>query len=386
MAKYLVDSRARVDPSWYALADEIVKTTTPEAHPEIPQLWNMRGNSRIKLKNGRLIDMVTGGQSSLQAIYGGVEFGLDRFELAQRHALQGQPGMQLGQSGRPMFMPQRFQLGQREMPQGVDLNLDKFSLSSEETDAETDINGCQGDAGQGLLGRLEAPVLDARSGVKADDQNLLVNIFTVPQCDRVEEGDAFIPPDPTLVRGAPREERSIRERRKTRFADKNFVMANPGSDFPRSWTSRFQVELEGRISYTAPTKFGLVKLDVEESFKRSLLQETERSPLGYSDVFLWAPTGDLLAYRSPRPVRPTGCPGCVGCEVMPNAVPEFQQTTEDGIIFRIYKLGSLEVRTIQEPEAEEQVHQVFSARAACWNSQGSKTEAGCREFISLFVI
>ena len=34
-----------------------------------------------------------------QAIYGGVEFGLDRFELAQRHALQGQPGMQLGQSG-----------------------------------------------------------------------------------------------------------------------------------------------------------------------------------------------------------------------------------------------------------------------------------------------
>jgi hypothetical protein len=28
-----------------------------------------------------------------------VEFGLDRFELAQRHALQGQPGMQLGQSG-----------------------------------------------------------------------------------------------------------------------------------------------------------------------------------------------------------------------------------------------------------------------------------------------
>ncbi|CAK9021962.1 unnamed protein product [Durusdinium trenchii] len=355
MAKYLVDSRARVDPSWYALADEIVKTTTPEAHPEIPQLWNMRGNSRIKLKNGRLIDMVTGGQSSLQAIYGGVEFGLDRFELAQRHALQGQPGMQLGQSGRPMFMPQRFQLGQREMPQGVDLNLDKFSLSSEERFAGR-LPPCSGGKGSleakvtlgkvtSLLPPLAKAFLDGlRSGVKADDQNLLVNIFTVPQCDRVEEGDAFIPPDPTLgaenleyvqkLRNIVGEERSIRERRKTRFADKNFVMANPGSDFPRSWTSRFQVELEGRISYTAPTKFGLVKLDVEESFKRSLLQE-----------------------------------------VMPNAVPEFQQTTEDGIIFRIYKLGSLEVRTIQEPEAEEQVHQVFSARAACWNSQGSKTEA-----------
>ena len=60
MAKYLVDSKARIDPSWYRLADEIVKGAPPEPHMEIPQLWNMRGNSRIKLKNGRLIDMVTG--------------------------------------------------------------------------------------------------------------------------------------------------------------------------------------------------------------------------------------------------------------------------------------------------------------------------------------
>ena len=28
---------------------------------------------------------------------------------------------------------------------------------------------------------------------------------------------------------------------------------------------------------------------------------------------------------------------------MPNAVPEFHQVTEDGVHFRIYKLGSLEV-------------------------------------------
>ena len=78
MAKYLVDSKARLDPAWYKLADEIVQSTPPEQYPEIPQLWNMRGNSRIQLKNGKLVDIITGGQSSLQAIYGGVEFGLDR--------------------------------------------------------------------------------------------------------------------------------------------------------------------------------------------------------------------------------------------------------------------------------------------------------------------
>ena len=45
------------------------------------------------------VTSLQGGQRNLHAIYGGVEFGLDRFELAQRHAMQGQAGMQLGQSG-----------------------------------------------------------------------------------------------------------------------------------------------------------------------------------------------------------------------------------------------------------------------------------------------
>lgn len=30
MAKYLVDSEARLDPKWYTLAEEIVKNTQPE--------------------------------------------------------------------------------------------------------------------------------------------------------------------------------------------------------------------------------------------------------------------------------------------------------------------------------------------------------------------
>ena len=282
--------------------------------------------------------------AATQAIYGGVEFGLDRFELAQRHALQGQPtGMQLGQSGRPMFMPQRFQLGQREMPQGVDLNLDKFKLDTEER-FRGRLPPCSGDAGslaaRTTLGKAFLDSLRQKSwpGIKPDDQKLLLHVFDVPQCDRTEEGDAFTPPDPNLeyvqkVRSLVGEERGIRDRRKVRFADKNFVMANPGSEFPRSWTSRFQVELEGRISYTAPTKFGLVKLDVDEAFKRSMLQD-----------------------------------------VIPKAVPEFYQVSEDGVAFRIYKLGSLEVRTIQEVDQLEMVHVVFSSRAVSWETKGSKPQ------------
>ena len=84
--------------------------------------------------------------------------------------------------------------------------------------------------------------------MKMDDQKLLLSIFDVPQCDRTEEGDAFTPPDPNLeyivkvkslvgedsfqqscnlcaVDRSIEQERGIRDRRRVRFADKNFVMA-----------------------------------------------------------------------------------------------------------------------------------------------------------------
>eukprot|EP00437_Effrenium_voratum_P004103 CAMPEP_0181423022 /NCGR_PEP_ID=MMETSP1110-20121109/13915_1 /TAXON_ID=174948 /ORGANISM="Symbiodinium sp., Strain CCMP421" /LENGTH=947 /DNA_ID=CAMNT_0023546137 /DNA_START=96 /DNA_END=2939 /DNA_ORIENTATION=- len=343
MAKYLVDSKARLDPSWYKMADEIVKGTEPEAFPEIPQLWNMRGNSRIQLRNGKLVDVITGGQSRLQAIYGGVEFGLDRFELAQRHALQGstaRPGMPLAQSGRPLFMPQRFQLGQRgEMPQGVDLNLDKFSLSKE--DRFNKLPPCSGGPNsleaKVTLGRAFLQGLQQRfAEMKPSDQKLLLNIFNVPQCDRTEEGEAFVPPDPNLeyitkVRGIVGEEESIRNRRKQRFSDKSFSVTNPGPEFPRSWTPSFQVEMDGRVAETAPTKFGLHKLEVDEELKNTLLSE-----------------------------------------VLPSASPEFKKTTEDGFTFCIYKIGSLEVRTVREREGEESICVIFSSGSASWETKSVK--------------
>ena len=194
--------------------------------------------------------------------------------------------------------------------------------------------------------------------MKTDDQKLLLDIFDVSQCDRTEEGDAFTPPDPNLeyivkVRSLVGEEwvvpvvlavkicvrqvsvigicepdllqeRGMRDRRRVRFADKNFVMATwtvrinltaenraSNGERPRQipgtssqdlglpafrWRTRGPVpscvcprvrsdvyagmsqrrhgaNVSRRISYTAPTKFGLVKLDVDENFKHSLLED-----------------------------------------------------------------------------------------------------------------
>ncbi|CAE7040244.1 unnamed protein product [Symbiodinium natans] len=358
MAKFLVDSKISLDARWFDLAEEMIQSTTPEAFSEIPQLWNMRGNSRIQLQGGKIRDMQTGLQSNLHAIYGGVEFGLDRFQLAQRTALPGaalpssmpgaplpgaalsQPGrfditgMQLGPSGRPMFMPQRFQLTQRDQPQGVDLALDKFDLSAPERFA-TSLPPCsaQFDSMEGrvTLGKAFLKNLqeDSYENLKAEDAKLLQRVFNPVMADRITEGDSFIPPDPNLdyvqkLRHLIQEEESLTKQRKARFSDKNFTVGMAGSEFPRSWTSRFQILREGGKAQVV-VRPGLTTLKVDEIFTRTLLED-----------------------------------------ILPTAAPEFAQTTEDGMIFRIYKIGRLEVRTTQAAQASNQeVLSVFSLRPAC---------------------
>jgi len=353
MAKFLVDSGATLDKAWFDLADELVAATEPEAHPEIPQLWNMRGLSRIQLKEGKLVDTETGLNTNLHAIYGGVEFGLDRFELAQRQGLRpgqimpsgsalqtpGLQGMSLGPSGRPMFMPQRFQLSQgREMPQGVDLNLDKFDLAETEKFAGM-LPACSGSSdsleGRTLLGRAFLRCFqEGYEVLKEEDKTLLRGVFNPALSDRMNEAEAFTPPDPTMsyiskLRSLVNEEQSLLQRRKNKFFERSFVVGDAGAEFPRSWTSRFQID-QPRATQNV-MQSGLVQIQVDQSFQQSLLKE-----------------------------------------ILPTAAAEFEQKTEDGVVFRIYRLGSLEVRTVQEHEKAEHVGVVFSARAPSFNLRPGK--------------
>lgn len=52
-----------------------------------------------------------------------------------------------------------------------------------------------------------------------------------------------------------------------------------------------------------------------------------------------------------------------------------QPSVHHGIRVVVFECGFCQVRTIQEPEAEEQVHQVFSSRGASWEAQATKAEA-----------
>merc|ERR1712113_716833 len=50
-------------------------------------------------------------------------------------------------------------------------------------------------------------------------------------------------------------------------------------------------------------------------------------------------------------------------DALESAVPAFEKVTEDGSRFSIYRIGSLEVRTITEPDCEPVIGAVFSVHA-----------------------
>merc|ERR1712050_829250 len=119
MAKFLLDTEVEIDEFWFDYAAE----TKPMCCLEVPQLWN---------------DHFRSDQTGTR-VYGGVQFGLDRFSLAQTRAgapmaraaslsatmMRAPTGVRAGISATLRAPGISAALGAR----GVDLNLDQFDLS-----------------------------------------------------------------------------------------------------------------------------------------------------------------------------------------------------------------------------------------------------------------
>jgi len=122
-----------------------------------------------------------------------------------------------------------------------------------------------------------------------------------------------------------KEEEAVRSRRKAHFFSAKFNAEDAGPLFPSSWTSSVQ-------GNAASLRADGGHLHPRPEYKQQ---------------------ADLLR------------------EALRAATPVFDRRTEDGMWFRIYKLGDLEVRTTQpQHSAEEEVGAVFSTRTAAARSGG----------------
>jgi hypothetical protein len=172
---------------------------------------------------------------------------------------------------------------------------------------------------------------------KAEDRDLLKNIFCEALSDRRLDGERFVPPDASFsyvdrLRSLVKEEENTRRRRRESFLSEDFVMSAPGSMFPYSWTPSFEVA-RGRTSMRLPDG------RAQETLHRRKDYEKE---------------AELLE------------------EVLKTAAPVFDKSCEDGMRFRIYRIGSLEFRSTQEMSGKEKIGAVFSLHTPLWSSSQGK--------------
>lgn len=204
-------------------------------------------------------------------------------------------------------------------PQGVDLNLDKFNLS-----ATAAADGRYGSSVQ--VNDTDSSLSSAfwtglsKGGVIADDScELLNSVFNPHLSDRRSEGDLFTPPPTNVVymrklKELVKAEQAVQQKRKEHFFSTEFAIDKAGPLFSSSWTSSFQVtsaQLEAKL----PTLQARPEYLAEAGVLR---------------------------------------------EALASSAAIFDKQAEDGTRFRIYRLGGLEVRSVQELEGEETIGMVFS--------------------------
>jgi hypothetical protein len=362
MAKYFADNEVLVTEAWFSVIGE-EKASKGECIMKIPQLWNERTDAQIEVKDGQIADQ--GATTSLRGVYGGVSLGLERTSLRPAGVTRAvrapvdrgsKMKMQVGRLAEDNISKYAHRMAvlkrgivasrfsapaaavivpsivsraaaisavSQAAPRGVDLNLNEFDLSS---------------AGIWAGGCVQSPVVAAplaeafwaalrgehnEQGLPLgdDDQVLLKAVFHPCSSDRREDGERFMPPDTTpayvaKLRSLVREEEKVRAERRAHFLCRRFRPDDCGPLFPGSWHSALQV--------------GEAKQGVELHERPEYV----------------AQSGGVLE-RALKDTQPT-----------------FDKTAEDGVRFRIYKIGSLQVRSTQCFGEEEVIGAVFSTLAS----------------------
>jgi len=207
-----------------------------------------------------------------------------------------------------------------EAPRGVDLNLDQFSLS-EPTRVEGRSWADATDVKCANVGSKFWSSIEAGSEFEEEDKTLLQSIFNPKLSDRRAEGELFVPPETSheyvaSLRALVDDEKQMQEQRKQHFLSREFSVDAPGPLFSSSWTPSVEIT---------------------------------REKMPGSSHFFARP--DYVAHADKFQ------------ETLKSATPVFDKSSEDGVRFRIYKTGKLEVRTTQAPEGSEVVGAVFSMNA-----------------------
>merc|ERR1719229_931214 len=344
LAKYVFEGGLNLEDAWFNLADSSMGACALE----VPQLWNERFYSQVQVQDGAIAKAEEGMCPRMHGVYGGVQFGLDRFTVGARPAtlsatvvgargvaprvsaalsmatsvtggLRAPTMMRAASAMRAGVPSARAAVSMRAggVARGVDLNLDGFSLSETGTYAG-DLQAAEANAPIGTAFWSSIDTND-EAVFNGEDSKLFKRIYNAKLSDRRDEGDLFVPPETSQayvqkLRSLVKEEGLVQEERRHLFLSSGFEEGSAGAVFPSSWQASFE-------------------LAKGQSMKQSRHLEARPEYLPQEAVLRNA---------------------------LESAEPTFDKCTEEGTRFRIYRVGRVEVRTTQEPAAEEHLGAVFT--------------------------
>lgn len=331
LAKFLLENKVDLDEAWFYLG----APARQDCVLEIPQLWNERTRASIQVQHGTIVGAEQGVAPKMHGVYGGVEMGLEKFDKfsLSRSNMAASFNKLLRQDGGGRVVGPL--LSSAQNPQGVDFCLDRFELSGvRRVTPEKKLGSWSGDLQSAdscaAMGLAFWQIIDGGSKhlFGEEDKKLLKEVFNPNLSDRREEGDLFVPPDTSIayitrLRNLVKEEQEVRRRRREHFLSDAFWKSDPDPLFPHSWAAGFEIARRR----------------------------------GEERVLAGPPSAGLL---HPRPDYMTQA--VLFDRLLKSGAPVLDRSTEDGLRFRIYRVGSLEVRTTQEPGSDEAVGAVFSTR------------------------
>jgi hypothetical protein len=346
----MLDRKVRMDRSWFDVVDwQAARNAASKQSTEVPQIWRGRWQSRVNVQDGKIFGAEEGVGTSEKSLYGGVEFGLERFRLSRARDMPAQMkrvgaataasiSAQFGrvttgvEAGLATFVsksagvpeaavasasdeagaPLSYGPPSTEVVRGVDLNLNGFDLTAQQSkDGHWSSRAM---AGSDFWKQIMATG-ESKGDLLNEELGLLRAIYNTDLSDRRGEGEIFVGPSTSAsylqkLKGLVHEEVKAREERLAHFISEDFVPGDAGPLFPASWTC-----------------------SVENSSIRDRPRQLE--------VCLFEDAVDLATVKA-------------------SVEPSFDKCTEDGVRFRVYRWKEFEVRTSQGREDLETIGVVFS--------------------------
>lgn len=219
----------------------------------------------------------------------------------------------------------------------MDLDLGKFDLSSPMH--PSDINACCSELdsleGQTAIGSAFLECLEGGFEDTFEDRHsqLLKDVFNPYLCDRATEGACFVPPDTRYeyihrLKNLVQDEANYTQQRKEFFQMADFKIESPGDMFPMSWTCGYEIS------------------------------RAKKGSKQVRDLEVGSLQPGMLVSRPDYKEQ-----AVVFEHMLKTSTPIFDKMDEGGTRFRIYRCGSIEVRTTQERDQDETICVVYNIRA-----------------------